>query len=229
MVKYVCGKNSLIDAIKNGFVFKVIYLLKSPSNPVFLDQKIKIVSRDFLDKLTSVNHQGFVGVLENFKFHEIESLKVDKPEIILILDHIQDQNNLGNIIRTANCLGIKHIILPKKRAAKLNQTTLKVASGGFVGIKFILVNSILAAINSLKKFGYWIYATNLDSKSKKIQEINFNFPCAIVFGSEATGIKKSTKLASDETFFIPMKGKINSFNVTVSVGIVLFFLTYLKK
>lgn len=154
MVKYICGKNSLTDAIKNGFVFKEIYLLKPTNDQIFLNQKVKVVSRDFLDKLVSVNHQGFVGVVENFKFFEIEVLKKDKPEIILILDHIYDQNNLGNIIRTANCFGIKHIILPKKRAAKLNETTVKVSSGGFVGIKFILVNSIVAAINKLKEFGF---------------------------------------------------------------------------
>ncbi|ATP59997.1 23S rRNA (guanosine(2251)-2'-O)-methyltransferase RlmB [Mesomycoplasma dispar] len=224
MVKYICGKNSLTDAIKNGFVFKEIYLLKPTNDQIFLNQKVKVVSRDFLDKLVSINHQGFVGVVENFKFFEIEVLKKDKPEIILILDHIYDQNNLGNIIRTANCFGIKHIILPKKRAAKLNETTVKVSSGGFVGIKFILVNSIVAAINKLKEFGFWVYATDLNEKSRKIQEIQFNYPCAIIFGNESTGIKKSTSHSSDQTFFIPTEGTVDSLNVTVAAGIILFFL-----
>lgn len=224
MVKYICGRNSLADAIKNGFIFKEIYLLKPTNDQIFLKQKVKVVSRDFLDKLVSLNHQGFVGVLENFKFFEIDTLVKDKPKIILILDHIQDQNNLGNIIRTANCFGIKHIILPKKRAAKLNETTMKVSSGGFVGLKFILVNSIVSAINKLKEMDFWIYATDLKEKSRKIQEIQFNYPCAIILGNEATGIKKSSLNASDQTFFIPLEGTVNSLNVTVATGIILFFL-----
>ncbi|MHA0297247.1 23S rRNA (guanosine(2251)-2'-O)-methyltransferase RlmB [Mesomycoplasma ovipneumoniae] len=229
MLKYICGKNSVIEAIKNGFVFKQIYCLKQPDSPIFSNQKVQIVNKDFLDKLVFANHQGFVGVVENFKFFEIDVLNKDKPEIVLVLDHIHDQNNLGNIIRTANCFGIKHIILPKKRAAKLNETTFKVASGGFIGIKFILVNSIVAAINKLKKIGFWIYATDLSEKSKKINEIQFNFPCALIVGNEATGIKKSSLYASDESFFIPMEGKIDSLNVTVATGIILFYLKNKQK
>ncbi|AJC50100.1 23S rRNA (guanosine(2251)-2'-O)-methyltransferase RlmB [Mycoplasma flocculare] len=229
MVKYVCGKNSLVDAIKNGYVFKEIYLLKPITDIIFLNQKVKIVSREFLDKLVSVNHQGFVGVVENFRFFEIDILKKDRPEIVLVLDHIYDQNNLGNIIRTANCFGIQHLILPKRRAAKLNETTLKVSSGGFVGIKFILVNSIVAAINTLKRLGFWIYATDLNEKSIKIQEIQFNYPCVIILGNESTGIQKSTSYASDQTFFIPIEGTVDSLNVTVATGIILFFLKQNKK
>ncbi|QJB71360.1 23S rRNA (guanosine(2251)-2'-O)-methyltransferase RlmB [Mycoplasma sp. 1654_15] len=223
MVKYICGKNSLLDAIKNNIPIKKIYLAKPLVDIDLKKFEVKIVEKTFLDKLAKgINHQGFVAEVENVKYFPIESIFKDNPERILILDHIQDNHNLGAIIRSANAAGIKHIILPKDNCAKINETVIRISSGGFVGIKFVQVNSLLATIDKLKKRNFWIYSSALTKQAKSIETINFNLPTAIVLGSEAKGVSKSLLNQSDETFYIPMQGTVQSLNVSVAAGIILF-------
>ncbi|SYV91357.1 SpoU rRNA methylase family protein domain-containing protein, partial [Mesomycoplasma hyorhinis] len=156
MVKYICGKNSLLDAIKNNVPIKKIYLTKIVPNLNLNTYQVHIVEKSFLDKLAKgINHQGFVAEIENVKYFPIESIFKDNPKRILVLDHIQDNHNLGAIIRSANAAGIKHIILPKDNCAKINDSVIRISSGGFVGIKFILVNSLLATFEKLKKHNFW--------------------------------------------------------------------------
>ncbi|WP_215737866.1 23S rRNA (guanosine(2251)-2'-O)-methyltransferase RlmB [Mesomycoplasma hyorhinis] len=223
MVKYICGKNSLLDAIKNNVPIKKIYLTKIVPNLNLNTYQVHIVEKSFLDKLAKgINHQGFVAEIENVKYFPVESIFKDNPKRILVLDHIQDNHNLGAIIRSANAAGIKHIILPKDNCAKINDSVIRISSGGFVGIKFILVNSLLATFEKLKKHNFWIYASALSKTAKSLDQIVFNQPSAIVLGSEAKGISKSLLNQSDEIFYIPMQGTVQSLNVSVAAGIILF-------
>lgn len=222
MFKYVCGKNSILDAIKNHLVFKVIYISRKSDIRFFANQKIELVTTEFLNSLTKANHQGFVGILENAKFFPLDVIAKDNPKTVLILDHLQDQQNLGAILRTANAAGLKHIILPKDRAASISEVTLKISSGGFVGLKFIVVSSLSATITTLKKQGFWIYASALDKKSNSIYDWNPNLPAAIIVGNESKGISKTLLNQADELIYIPMQGTVQSLNVSVATGIILF-------
>lgn len=222
MLKFVCGKNSILDAISNNLVFKIIYISKKTDSKFFTNQKIQLVTTEFLNSLTKANHQGFVGILENAKFFPLDVIAKDLPKAILILDHIQDQQNLGAILRTANAAGLKHIILPKDRAASISEVTLKISSGGFVGLKFIVVSSLLAAVTTLKKQGFWIYASSLEHKSNSIYNWHPNLPAAIIVGNESKGISKTLLNQADECIYIPMEGTVQSLNVSVATGIILF-------
>lgn len=113
----MCGKNTVIEAYNNNIKFKKIYLSKKENLNYFKNSKINIEIKDlnFLDTLTNENHQGFIGIVNGIQYQDINFLLKNKPENILILDHIQDPHNLGAIIRTANAAGINHIILPKRK------------------------------------------------------------------------------------------------------------------
>lgn len=221
MKQYICGKNSVIDAINNNVDISVIYT----TTPLELNNaKIeqKIVTKEFLNKLVEVNHQGIVAELKEYNYYDINTLLKEKPSKVLVLDHIQDPHNLGAILRTSNAFGIKFIILPKDRAVAVNATVLKVASGGQVGLKLIKVNSLFEAVKKLKNSGYWIYSSAISSKSKDVNTIKeYNEPTCLILGNESTGVSKTLLNISDEEIFIPMKGTVQSLNVSVAAGILM--------
>ncbi|MBD5423299.1 MAG: 23S rRNA (guanosine(2251)-2'-O)-methyltransferase RlmB [Mycoplasma sp.] len=222
MSKFICGKNSVVDAIKNNFKITKIFSIK----PLNFDSKnieIEIVDKNFLDKLTSLNHQGIVAIIDdNYSYYDFGRTIKDKPNIILILDHIEDVHNLGAILRTANAAGIKHIVIPDKRCAQINDAVLKISSGGFIDLKVSKVPSLQPIIEKLKRNNYWIYTTALNEKSIDYSIVNYNFPLALVVGNEAKGVSKTIINASDQLIKIPMYGTVQSLNVSVSTGIFLF-------
>lgn len=148
MRELLCGKNTILDAIENKMPIKVIYTTRP--NELKTDLDVRVVDRQFLDKLTRENHQGFVAELGEFNYYDLNEIFKDKPEKVLILDHVQDPRNLGAIMRSANAFGVKHIIIPKDRAAMVTPAALKVSSGGYVGLKIIRVTSLIDAVEKMK-------------------------------------------------------------------------------
>ncbi|MGL5308752.1 MAG: TrmH family RNA methyltransferase, partial [Metamycoplasmataceae bacterium] len=115
MVKLLCGKNTVLEAIANKMDIKIIYLLK-PQENLHTKTQIKIISKDEMNEMTDLNHQGYIAILEKFEYYNLETIFKDKPKIILILDHLEDPQNFGSILRSANAAGIKHIIIPNIRS-----------------------------------------------------------------------------------------------------------------
>ncbi|MCE6091190.1 23S rRNA (guanosine(2251)-2'-O)-methyltransferase RlmB [Mycoplasmopsis agalactiae] len=222
---YMCGKNSVIDAIKAKLPIEAVYVLsKSHADKLKEFSNIKIVVKDasFFKEYNSENHQGYLVFLKDFNYYEIDVIKKDNPKNVLILDHIHDPHNLGAIIRTANAAGIKHIIIPKDRSTDVNSTVLKVSSGGFVGVKIIKVSNIASSIEKLKKWGFWIYSSLLDENAVPYNKVQYTGNCALVVGNEEKGVSKPVVNATDVKVYIPQFGTVQSMNVSVATGILLF-------
>ncbi len=225
MSRLVCGKNSVLDAINNNLKISKIYTLKffNIENPKFDKSKIEIVSKEFLDELTRENHQGIVAIIENnFQYCNLEKIIKDKPQIILMLDHIEDPHNLGAILRTANAAGVKHIIIPDKRSADINETVLKVSSGGFINMNIAKVPSLQPVVEKLKSQNYWIYASAINEKAQDYSKVQYNAPLVLIVGNEAKGVSNTLLKASDQLIYINMFGTVQSLNVSVATGILLF-------
>ncbi|WP_036453103.1 23S rRNA (guanosine(2251)-2'-O)-methyltransferase RlmB [Mycoplasma buteonis] len=220
----MCGKNSVLEALANNLKVEKVYLLNE-ENAKYLPAKTSYEVKDlnFFRNLTKENHQGFLALIKPIETSDINLLIKKKPNAVLVLDHIQDPHNLGAIIRTANAAGIKDIILPKDNAADINSSTvLKISSGGFVGLSFYKVNSLSATITKLQKKGYWAYATTLDEKAVPHTDVKYNFPSLIVMGNEGTGVSKSVLSVIDQSVYIKQFGTVQSLNVSVATGIILF-------
>lgn len=221
---FVCGKNSVFDAIKNGFNLEKIFV-----NNEVLAHKIKkygnfdIETKDetfFLD-FKDINHQGIVAFLKEFPIHDLQVIQKDKPNFVLMLDKIQDPHNLGAIIRTANALGVKHVIMTKEKSADITSSVLKISSGGFIGMKIIKSANLVSSIKKLKEFGYWIYASALSEKAKEIDDVNYNFPICLIVGNEGDGVSLPVLKQADELIYIKQYGTVQSLNVSVATGILL--------
>lgn len=221
MQNVIYGKNSVLDAIKADLV-KVVYATKNTISLVPKGLKVLIHSNFDLDKMVNGNHQGLVAELKEFNYFNIQDVYKDNPSKVLVLDHIQDSHNFGAIIRTANARGIKHIIIPKNRAVQITPTVLKVASGGNVGIKIIRVDSLQATLKDMKDKGFWIYATALSEKAITYKQATFNDPMVIIVGNEQKGVNNTLLKMADQIIYIPMEGSVQSLNVSVAAGIILY-------
>ena len=230
------GRNAVLELLESDKDINKIYItkgeLKGSINKIIAianEKKVIIVQKDKkqMDMMAqSENYQGVIAVVPPYEYVEIEDiLEVAKERneapFILILDGIEDTHNLGSIIRTAETAGVHGIIIPKRRAAQVNSTVSKVASGALEYMKIARVNNITDTISKLKDKGVWVCGTAIDA-DKFYYDQNLTGPLAIVIGNEGKGISDLVKRNCDFLVKIPMKGKVTSLNASVSTGIIVY-------
>jgi len=139
----------------------------------------------------------------------------------MILDSIQDTHNVGAILRTAECGGVNGIIVTKHDSAPINATVVKTSAGATEHVKIAKVNNLANTIEILKENGFWLVGSSLEN-SRPYTEIDYSVPIALIVGNEEKGIRKLTADKCDFLVQIPMTGKLQSLNVSVATGILLF-------
>ncbi len=230
------GRNSVMELLESGKDINKIYVSKGEKNgsinkiiAMAKEKKIIIVEKDKkqMDNMAqNQNYQGIIAIVPPFKYCEIEDIlnyAKEKGEFpfVLILDGIEDPHNLGAIIRTAETAGVHGIVIPKRRAVAVNSTVSKVSSGAVEYMKIARVNNITDTINKLKDAGLWICGTSVDA-DKYYFEQDLTGSIGIVIGNEGKGMSDLVKKNCDFLVKIPMKGKIESLNASVSTGIILY-------
>ena len=230
------GRNAVLELLESNKDINKIYItkgeLKGSINKIIAianEKKVIIVQKDKkqMDMMAqSENYQGVIAVVPPYEYAEIEDiLEVAKERneepFILILDGIEDTHNLGAIIRTAETAGVHGIIIPKRRAAQVNSTVSKVASGALQYMKIARVNNITDTISKLKEKGIWVCGTAIDAEKYYFNQ-NLTGPLAVVIGNEGKGMGDLVKRNCDFLVKIPMKGKVTSLNASVSTGIIVY-------
>ena len=230
------GRNAVLELLESDKDINKIYItkgeLKGSINKIIAianEKKVIIVQKDKkqMDMMAqSENYQGVIAVVPPYEYVEVEDIlevakERNEDSFILILDGIEDTHNLGAIIRTAETAGVHGIIIPKRRAAQVNSTVSKVASGALEYMKIARVNNITDTISKLKDKGVWICGTAIDA-DKFYYDQNLTGPLAIVIGNEGKGISDLVKRNCDFLVKIPMKGKVTSLNASVSTGIIVY-------
>ena len=225
---YIYGKNVAREKLHNNSKINKIYLSEKFNDREILDLirknniKVSFVKNYELDKKVEGLHQGIVMEIDDVKTYSydeiIPNVKKENP-VIVMLDHLEDPHNFGAIIRTSEALGVDAIIIPTDRSVKVNSTVVKTSVGAIEYIPIIRVVNLNDTIRKLKDDGYWIIATDMDGED--YSKIDYNMPVCIVIGNEGKGISRMVSENSDIIASIPMKGKINSLNASVSCAIVL--------
>ena len=141
---------------------------------------------------------------------------------LLALDQIEDPQNFGQIIRTADCAGIDGIIFPQHNSVSVNQTAMQVSQGAFINMPFYQLTNLHQAIRRLKKNDFWIIGFENSTDTKLWHEVDYSGRVVIIVGSEGKGIRKKVMESCDFKATIPMKGKTNSLNVSAAVSAILF-------
>ena len=230
------GRNAVIELLESGKDINKLYITKGEKNgsinkiiSMAKERKVIIVEKDKrqMEQMAQTdNYQGVIAIVPPFEYCEIEDIleyakEKEEAPFVLILDGIEDTHNLGAIIRTAETAGIHGIIIPKRRAASVNSTVSKVACGAVEYMKIARVNNITESINKLKQEGLWICGTAVDSEKYYFKQ-DLTGPLAIVIGNEGKGMSDLVQKNCDFLVKIPMMGKVESLNASVSTGIILF-------
>ncbi|HMQ80806.1 MAG TPA: 23S rRNA (guanosine(2251)-2'-O)-methyltransferase RlmB [Ignavibacteria bacterium] len=215
----------LLDTVTDNKIKEIERLAKSKNIDIAVMPKShfeKILDKN--DKSDGIS-QGIYAEVKDFEYSRtteiLKSLNSKEKTTLLILDEIQDPHNFGAIIRTAVSAGADGIIISDKNSVKVNHTVIKSSSGATNYIKISKEPNIYKTIEVLQSSGYKIIGTVL----KTDEEIyNFRFPdkCALVFGSEGEGLRKNIINLCDNLVKIPIAGKIDSLNVSVSAGVFLY-------
>ncbi len=222
------GINPVTEALRNKKDIEYIEIFKGTK-----EEKVKEI-KNLASKLNIKikkgdkrleNSQGVIAFINDYdyymEFGEFQEKIVKEEEsLILILDGIQDPRNFGAIIRSAETFGVSGIIVPERRSVKINETVIKTSTGAIEHVPIVKVTNLGRAIEDLKKIGYWIYGAEA-SGEKFYHEEKYPAKKALVLGSEGFGIKAKVKEHCDILVKIPLKGKINSLNVSVAGGILL--------
>ncbi|MCP4494060.1 MAG: 23S rRNA (guanosine(2251)-2'-O)-methyltransferase RlmB [Gammaproteobacteria bacterium] len=205
---------------RNPRLLSVISQTRKAQIPVHISTRDELSKRAGSDK-----HQGCVLQIKVIAGHQ-KSLEqclseLNRESLFLVLDGVQDPHNLGACLRSADASGVDAVIIPKDRSAKLNATVRKVAAGGAESVALVEVTNLARSLNAMKQAGVWIYGSSSDA-SETIYEFDFQTPVALVMGSEGSGLRRLTLEQCDELVKLPMKGTVESLNVSVAAGVCLY-------
>ena len=188
---------------------------------------IEFRERSYLDRKSGQgSHQGIVGFCEPFVYAGVDDVIANRhPDfsynLILILDGITDPQNLGTLIRTAHCCGANGVIIPENRSASVTGTVIKASAGATNHTSIARVVNLSNTIDHLKEQGFWIYGTD-PASGKDFGSFDYDGHIGLVLGSEGTGIRPLIRKKCDFFLSIPTIGKIDSLNVSVAAGIILY-------
>ena len=231
----IFGIHPILEALKSELVIDKLFLQKDSNNSKIQeivticeksDVTINYVPLEKLNRLTKGNHQGVVAITSPISFYSLESLveniiqEKEKP-LFLILDQLSDVRNFGAIIRTAECTGVDAIIIQKKGGAPVTGDTIKTSAGAIFKIPICKVDHIKDAIFYLKASNIITIAAT-EQTNETIYDLNLNGPLAIIMGSEGKGVSKSVLNIVDQKAALPLLGNINSLNVSVACGALLY-------
>lgn len=230
------GRNSVIELLESNKDINKLYITKGEKNgsinkimAMAKEKKIVIVEKDKaqMEKMAQTeNYQGVIAIVPPYEYCEVEDIldlakEREENPFILILDGIEDTHNLGAIIRTAETAGVHGIIIPKRRSASVNSTVSKVACGAVEYMKIARVNNINETIKKIKEAGLWICGTAVDGEEYYFNQ-DLKGPLGIVIGNEGKGMSELVKKNCDFLVKIPVMGKVQSLNASVSTGIIIY-------
>lgn len=190
---------------------------------------IEACSRSRLDDKVDGNHQGIVVEAksapvkdEDWLWQRLQQLEQDgQPPFLLVLDQVQDPHNLGACLRSADAVGVHAVIAPKDRAAALTATARKVACGAAETVPFVQVTNLARCLRELKQQHIWLVGLAGEADAE-LWNTRLDGPLAVVMGAEGKGLRRLTREHCDAIASLPMHGLVDSLNVSVTTGVVLY-------
>lgn len=233
----IWGRNAVSEALKAGKEIERIYLAEGVSLTGPLAEIVRAarsrgiaiqrLDRRALDRIAKTEkHQGIIAEVGEFAYASLEQVleaarQRQEPPLILILDTLQDPQNFGTLIRTADAVGAHGVVIPKHRAVGVTPAVVKASSGAIAHLLVARVTNLARAIDELKRQGVWVVGLDADAE-RSFDEVDLNMPIALVVGAEGRGISRLVKEKCDILIKIPMRGHVDSLNAAVAGSIVLY-------
>ncbi len=236
MSEQIEGRNPILEALRSKHEIIKIFMIKGEQNGplreiagIAHERGIPIVNVDLqaLQRMTTTrNHQGVIAMAADWKYAQIDEILAYATErneapFILILDGVEDPQNFGSIIRTAEAAGVHGIIIPERRAVGLTSTVARASAGAIEHLRVARVVNLTRTIEELKTLGIWFTAAEMDS-GIEFHKADLQGSIGLVMGGEGKGISRLVKEHCDQLVRLPMYGQINSLNVSVATGVLLY-------
>jgi len=231
----IFGIRAVIEAIRSDKEIESLYMQRGIGGGLIAELKTLMheygivgqqVPVEKLNRITQKNHQGVIAVISPIVYQKIENIipeifeKGETP-LILVLDGITDVRNMGAIARTAECAGVHAIVIPAKGSAQINADGIKTSAGALYKIPVCRHDNFMQTIRFLQESGLQLVCCT-EKTTEDIYKPDYTSPTAIIMGSEEDGIRNEIIRISDHLAKIPMFGEIESLNVSVSTGVILY-------
>lgn len=231
----IFGVRAVIEAIRSERPINKILIQRGMDKELFKELKEELANKKYnlqfvpiykLDRMTRKNHQGVIAQVSPIRYQNIEPIlnhlyENGEVPLFIILDRITDVRNFGAIARTAECVGVHAIIIPNKDSVSVTADAIKTSAGALNKIPVVKVDDLSSTIRFLKDSGVQI-AVSTEKSERPLFEADFTVPLAVVMGSEEDGVSLKIMGEADIKVKIPMVGMIESLNVSVSAGIMLY-------
>lgn len=230
------GRNAVMEAIRAGWTLDKVYIAKGDTDKGLArlaaaaraaGAVVVETDRRKLDTLSlTKSHQGIIAMAAAAPYYRVKDLlkraeEKGEPPLLVACDGIEDPQNLGAIIRTAEAAGAHGVIIPKRRSVGLTATVGKASAGAMMHLPVARVSNLTAALRELKKEGLWVYGTAADSPLS-LYQVDWNGPAVLVIGSEGKGMSRLVGETCDQTVHIPMKGAVSSLNASAAAAVLLY-------
>ena len=224
MSEIIYGTNLIVSAILHRAPIHDLRIWNNKTVRALADEfriEYRLASKEELDAITK-HHQGAVAKIREFKTHSLEEIISEEKNLILVLDGIEDPHNLGAILRTADAAQVAGIVIPKNRSVRLSGTVARVSTGAIFSVKCAVVPNLAGAIKKLKERGNWVYGAEATAESRPYDEAGYDRKSVLVLGSEGRGLSRFVRESCDFLVKIPLFGSVNSLNVSVAAGILIY-------
>ena len=231
----IVGRNSVSEALKSGRPINKIMLqegAKGGSLGELLNLAkakgiaLETVKAEKLDKLApGMRHQGVAALVAPIAFQTLETVFAkaaakNEPPFLLLLDELQDPQNVGALIRTADAAGVHGVLLPKRRSCPLNAVVAKISAGAVEYVPVVQIGNIAQTMDELKEKGCWIVGADMDGTTH--YESNLTGPIVLGVGAEGKGLGRLVKQKCDAIVSLPMVGGVSSLNASAAGAILMY-------
>lgn len=231
--EFIAGRNPVAEALRSGRALNKVMVQDGARGVTEIiaaarekGVAVEFVKSDKLDKLAQgVRHQGVVAYAAPVEFKTLEdalkkaAVKGEAP-FLLLLDELQDPQNLGALIRTADAAGVHGILLPKRRSCPLNAVVAKISAGAVEYVPVIQIGNIVQQLKDLKKQGFWVAGADMDGEP--YTKVNLTGPLVLVIGAEGKGLGRLVKENCDIIVSLPMQGGVNSLNAAAAGAVLMY-------
>jgi 23S rRNA (guanosine2251-2'-O)-methyltransferase len=228
----VYGRNGVVEALRGRRKARKLFIASGIKEDPRIRDAVNAASqrglpierpeRRVLDELTAgANHQGLALVASRYPYATLEQV-IEGDGTVLILDHLQDPQNLGTLIRAADAAAVAGIVIPRDRAAEITPAVVNASAGAVEHVLVAQEANLVRAIEALKQRGRWVLALDTGERALDLFTADLPLPAALVVGSEGSGVTPIVRKACDLVVAIPMTGKVASLNAATAGSIALF-------
>jgi 23S rRNA (guanosine2251-2'-O)-methyltransferase len=235
---WIYGRRPVLEVVKaeRRHLYEAVLPLEGRDSPEMAELRglllgrsvpFRTLDREALDELCEGgNHQGVAVRTGGFPYisldQVIHDVKEDANALVLLLDHIEDPQNVGSLLRTADAAGVTAVLLPEDRASGVTAGVVRASAGAAEHMRVAKVVNLVRAMKELQEFGLWITGLDFGSDAKPYTSVDFKGRVGLVVGSEGNGLSRLVRESCDFVAALPMKGRVESLNAGVAGAIALY-------